>query len=197
MLVCVFGRNIIKDSFRLLINCFRIHLPCCSTFSLTYKLETIFRQSLCIISQRPHYHQTLETFVLLSLMKSLCASIILGLATHSLAATAPAVDTRFQVDLSTNDVGGCGYIGRTFMQNVFQDALDLLNVGVKLATDYENDVEEAKRLLDSFFVSATPPLSNADVQAISSRSCRFPRSTYVAISSYRLQRRTPRLRIGL
>jgi len=96
----------------------------------------------------------------------LCASIILGLASNSLAQNARAVGTLFQVDFTTNNEGGCQYVGQAFMQNILQDSLDLLRVGTQLVTDYNNNVAEARRLLDSFFRVANPPMTAAQLQTI-------------------------------
>lgn len=106
--------------------------------------------------------------------------VVLYLASHSLAQNAQPVGTLFQVDFTTNNGGGCQYVGQATMQNNLQDSLGLLTVGVQLVTDYGNNVGEARRLLDSFFQVASPPMTAAQLQAIGSKDSRSPRRTFVA-----------------
>jgi hypothetical protein len=124
--------------------------------------------------------------------------VVLCLASHSLAQNAQAVGTLFQVDFTTNDGGGCQYVGQATMQNVLQDSLGLLTVGVQLVTDYGNNVGEARRLLDSFFQVANPPMTAAQLQAIRSKYSQSPRRTFLADCSYKCtsQQRTVVLETG-
>jgi hypothetical protein len=125
--------------------------------------------------------------------------VVLCLASHSLAQTARAVGTLFQVDFTTNNGGGCQYVGQTTMQNNLQDSLGLLGVGAQLVTDYNNNVGEARRLLDSFFQVENPPMTAAQLQAIGSKYSRSSRRTFVAKCSHKctLQQRTIELEPGL
>jgi hypothetical protein len=94
-------------------------------------------------------------------------SIFLGLAARCLAVK--AVGDLFNVNFTTNDQGGCQYVGQTFMQNLVQDSYDLGRMGLQLVTDYSNNVAEARRLLDSFFQVQTPPMTASQLQAIHSK----------------------------
>jgi hypothetical protein len=98
----------------------------------------------------------------------LYTSLVLALTPQSLALTPLGVDTLFQIDFASNDLGGCNYVGQDSMQRLLKDSLNLLEVGTKLATDYGNDVEEARRLLDSFFKVASPPMTSDELSAIAS-----------------------------
>ncbi|KAI1076805.1 hypothetical protein F5B20DRAFT_554661 [Whalleya microplaca] len=103
-------------------------------------------------------------------MKSfLLVTATLHLALHSLAQTALDIDSLFDIDLDSNNQGGCGYIGRNNMQNLLQESLDLGLVGVRLVADYRNGVVEARRLLDSFFKTTTGSLPEAELDAISNK----------------------------
>jgi hypothetical protein len=116
--------------------------------------------------------------------------VVLGLASLSLAQNAKPVGTLFQVDFTTNNAGvalggGCNYVGQTTMQNLLEDSLGLLEVGTRLVTDYNNNVGEARRLLDSFFQVASPPMTQAQLQAIESEYSCSPRVKYGTNSSYK------------
>lgn len=106
---------------------------------------------------------------MLSLLR-LC--VLLALAAHCLAIK--AVGDLFHVDFSTNNQGGCQYVGQTYMQNILQDSYDLGNIGLALVIDYSNNVPEAKRLLDSFFQVTTPPMTATQLQSIQSKRFPFP-----------------------
>jgi hypothetical protein len=63
------------------------------------------------------------------------------------------------------------------MQNLVQDSYDLGQIGLRLVTDYCNNVAKARRLLDSFFKVKTPPMTAAELQFIGSKRFPFPRTT--------------------
>jgi hypothetical protein len=107
----------------------------------------------------------------------LSAFVYLGLAAHCIAQNARAVGTLFQVDFTTNNGGGCQYFGQANMQEVLQDSLDLLGIGVQLVTDYGNNVEEARRLLDSFFKQPKGNLNAQQLNAILSEFHLSPKSS--------------------
>lgn len=92
---------------------------------------------------------------------------LLGLAAHSTAQDALDISTLFDIDLDSTDSGGCGYMGQT-MQTILQDCSDLLFVGSQLVTDYNNNVAEARRLLDSFF-QVQGGMNNAQLVVIASK----------------------------
>lgn len=74
------------------------------------------------------------------------------------------------------------------MEKNLQVSLGLLTVGAQLVTDYGNNIEEARRLLDSFFRVSNPPMTAAQLQAIGSKYS--PRQNFLQIAHANAPRRS-------
>lgn len=97
----------------------------------------------------------------------LYTTLIVGLVASIAAQDIQAVGDLFNVDFTTNNQGGCSYVGQINMQNILQDSYDLSTIGIQLVSDYENNVAEARRLIDSFFQVQNPPMTAAQLEEIS------------------------------
>jgi hypothetical protein len=101
--------------------------------------------------------------------------VLLTLVNHALGA-AEQTSAIFQVDFSTDESGGCSYVGEANMNNYIQECLTLANAGVQLMKDYGPANLPAKRLVDALFKAADPGVVTADV-------LRDAKSTLSALSS--------------
>lgn len=82
-------------------------------------------------------------------MLPLYLTAILTAGLFSLVGSASVGDV-FRIELSSNDAGGCGWMGQTAMDDIYSECITLAETGEKLVDDYDN-VPEAARLLDAFF----------------------------------------------
>ncbi|KAM7193072.1 hypothetical protein V8F20_008588 [Naviculisporaceae sp. PSN 640] len=98
------------------------------------------------------------------LNKSWLLAATLAFAARSVLAAARKATDLFIVDFSTDDNGGCAYMGENEIDTQLQEAFEILSVGVVLVGDYGN-VDEAERLLKAFF---KPEPSSADLSTLSS-----------------------------
>lgn len=74
----------------------------------------------------------------------------------------------FRVNLTSNENGGCKWVGESKLQLVLFDAHTLAVSGIRLMDDYlKDDQEEAKRLVKAFFKGAT----NDDAKKLKSKAC--------------------------
>lgn len=97
----------------------------------------------------------------------LYATVIVGLGVSIAAQNIKPVGELFQVDFTTNNQGGCKYVGQANMKQILQDAYELGTIGSQLVSDYKSNVAEARRLLDSFFQVQNPPMNENELKVIS------------------------------
>lgn len=74
----------------------------------------------------------------------------LAFATRGVLAAAKRATELFNVDFSTDDNGGCAYMGESEIDKQLQEAFEILSVGRALVDEYD-DTDEAERLLKAFF----------------------------------------------
>lgn len=81
--------------------------------------------------------------------------IVLGLVTMSRAQL--DVKQLFQVDVDTNDDGGCRYVGQARLNRLLRDCIDLANAVIAAVDDVFDDESSrqgpAQRLLHAYFKS--------------------------------------------
>ncbi len=79
--------------------------------------------------------------------------IILGLASLSFAQL--DIQQLFQVDINTNNNGGCGYVGQSRLNHLLTDCIQLADGLIAAVDDSQNKIsplyEPAQRLLTAFF----------------------------------------------
>jgi hypothetical protein len=60
------------------------------------------------------------------------------------------VEDLFQVNFGTNNLGGCGYVGRDRMNMALRDSLNLVNAGIRLIDEIDQ-APDAQRLAEAFW----------------------------------------------
>ena len=77
----------------------------------------------------------------------LCAILVLEFC---FSVGALSITDRFNVDVKSNDYGGCGWVGENVMDRIINECLTLANIGVTLLDDFDSK-SEANRLLNAYF----------------------------------------------
>lgn len=71
----------------------------------------------------------------------------------------------FVVDFTTSNMGGCGYVGETEMDDILEECLKLAQAGLQALDEYASKAD-AKRLLSAYFTTKKMPLESAELTAI-------------------------------
>ncbi|KAI1378300.1 hypothetical protein F4677DRAFT_443514 [Hypoxylon crocopeplum] len=87
-------------------------------------------------------------------MVSLWLSVFSALALQTSAQR--RVEDLFDVDFTTNNEGGCKYVGVENLNRVFADSLTLAESGLSAVFDFVADEPEAVRLVETYFKPAIP-----------------------------------------
>ena len=77
----------------------------------------------------------------------LCAIMVLEFC---VSVGALSITDRFNVELTSNDYGGCGWVGKKLMDEMINECLILADIGVQLLDDFDSK-PEAQRLLNAYF----------------------------------------------